>query len=94
MTTLHQFDGLGNRKQLMAMLERLGRGVSEEEACARRGEFIRGLMLTAPVPMAHGGEAPPMPAAAAYCAVVGLAQTMGVDIEEVAKQLDEKLRRM
>lgn len=91
---LHQFDDFGNRRELMRMLARLGQGVSEEVACARRGEFIRSLMLTAPAPMAHGGVAPPMPTAAAYCAVVGLSQALGVDIEETVKQLDEKLRRM
>jgi hypothetical protein len=91
---LHQFDDLANRKALMRMLSRLGRGVSEEVACARRANFIRELMLNAPVPMMQGGEAPPMPAAAAYCAVIGLAQVGDVDLEEVSKQLDEKLRRM
>lgn len=86
---LQTFDGLDNRRELMILLDRLG---SDR---ARRA-FLLGL-----VPLSLKGFAGiparlegPCNAVTAYNMLIGLCNEVGVPINEAAKRLDERVRRM
>lgn len=88
------FDGLDNRREVLRMFERMGEGVPDDVASARRAEFLSGLMGMSRSPMAGLGlSATPATPTEAYYEFVAITGVMGVSIEEAAVKLEDMVRR-
>lgn len=96
MNTRDQFGGLDNpsdRRWLMAMFNRLCRGVSEEEGQARCGLAVQQLLAGARSPVVKGGaRATPMSPGEAFAAFAGITGVLGLPAEAGALALEEMLR--
>jgi hypothetical protein len=92
--SLRQFDGLDNRKTLLDLMQRLGQGVGEEQACARRGAVIQLLLRRHGHPMAGQAQASPMTQEEAYMALAAMSGVLGADVAKLACDLERQLRRM
>jgi hypothetical protein len=89
------FDGLDNRKEIMAMLRHLGmKGGSAACRGSERAAFLRNLVgqsesgfALAPV------EIPALSLVEAYFAFTAITGVLGVPIEEAAKALEAEVRK-
>lgn len=87
------FDGLDNRRELMSLFVRLGRGLSEGRARSRRAAFLRSLIGGSTVglddkPLAVG----PCSAVEAYHLFIAITGCLGVKIDEAASRLERLVR--
>ena len=84
------FDGLDNRKTILALFKRMGRGLPERVAGKMRAGFLQGLLAVS----TNGfDQAPvfvdPCDAVEAYFLMTSLCTALGVDIERAADLLEE-----
>jgi hypothetical protein len=88
------FDGLDNRKALMAMIGRLGHGQPEALAARTRAAFLRSL-----IPESVNGFAPrplivsPCTVVECYHLLVAITGVLGVPIDVAARKLEAEVRR-
>lgn len=88
-SALQSFDGLDNRREIMAMLFRLGTD-------ARRAAFLQSLI---PLSLKGFKEAPMKvqgncTAIAAYHMLIGVCNELGVDINVAAAKLEKVVRKL
>ena len=96
------FEGLDNRKAVFRLLQRMGKGVSEEVACARRACFIQGLLSGASSPVVQTGAyvrtTGGMTPTEAYNAFIGITGVLNLDAEaacyQTAAQLEKTVRKL
>jgi len=87
------FDGLDNRKDVMAILSRLSRGVPESVACLRRRDVLRRLMALSKTGFAGSPvDLGPLSTVEAYFAFTAITGCLGVSAEEAAIQLEREVR--
>lgn len=88
------FDGLDNRREIMRLLARLGRGLPEEQQAERRARFLRSLLR-----FSQNGFAaremhfPPCSVVDAYFAFVAITGTLGVPIDRAARFLEQEIKK-
>ncbi len=88
------FDGKDNRKEVLRLFQKMGHGVSEEVAAARRAQFLSALLRGSAMPgmATKPCLVTPCSPTDAYFEFVALTGCLGVNIEEAAKQLEEAVR--
>ncbi len=87
------FDGLDNRRELMSLMVRLGEGLPEDRARARRARFLQGLLGGSTTGLA-GNELKVTPCSAvdAYNLFVAITGVLGVPIDAAASRLERLVR--
>lgn len=88
------FDGKDNRRDLWMLLERLGDGVDREEAHGRRYSYLVGMCRLTGLPNLRVNEDVECTVSATYWAVVGLATSWGLDIEQAVRLLEMWVRKV
>lgn len=88
------FDGLDNRRDVLDMFKRMGDGVPEDVAAARRAAFLSSLMGAS----RYAGLASkalhvaPCSPTEAYLEFVHVTGVLGVPIDDAAMRLEEAVR--
>jgi len=87
------FDGLDNRKTVMSLFSRMGRGLTEEIAALRRRDALKRLIALSENCFADlMVEVTPCSAVEAYFAFTAITGCLGVPVEKAARQLEEEAR--
>ena len=87
------FDSRDNRRDLLRMFQRIGRGESEERAAAMRAIALEKILTGASCPVVREGAAVrPVSPMEAYAVFVGITGTLGRPIEQAAVDLEEIAR--
>ncbi len=89
------FDGLDNRKTVMDLFKKMGRGLPDDLAGMRRAGFLQGLVMLS----GNGFKSRPMfvdpcSASEAYGIFVAVTGVLGVPIETAAVLLEQVVRQM
>lgn len=88
------FDGLDNRKTVMSLFVRMGRGVPEEVARKRRQGFLQALLDLSDTFTTNRLLVTPCSAAEAYHLFTAVTGCLGVDVTEAAQLLERVVRRL
>jgi hypothetical protein len=92
--SIASFDGLDNRRDLLALLARLGHGLPERQAMMRRARFLRSLLPASETGFAgRPVTVTPCTALEAFHLFLAITSALGVPIETAAGRLEEEVRR-
>jgi hypothetical protein len=86
------FCGLDNRKTVMDLFRRLGRGLPERQAGMMRAGFLQGLIVASTSFPSQPLIVTPCSAAEAYHLFIAITGCLGVDIDQAAGLLEEVVR--
>ncbi len=87
------FEGLDNRKTVLALFNRMGHGLSERVGGMKRAGFLQGLIFVSTTFTGKPLIVEPCSAIEAYNLFIAITGCLGVDIEGAAQLLEEVVRR-
>jgi hypothetical protein len=89
------FEGRDNRRELLILLGRLGKGLPEQQANEVRAAFLHGLMGGTVSDFFAGRPllVSPCSAVEAYHLLVAITGVLGVNIEDAARSLEDIVRQ-
>jgi hypothetical protein len=89
------FCGLDNRRTVMELFHRMGRGLSDEMAGMRRAGFLQGLLSLSQNGWSQKPSiVDPCSAAEAYQLFVAITGVLGVEVNQAAVLLEEVVRQL